>query len=217
MTKILFQFLISFLLISCSSTSTQNSTPQPLKSQMLSTDFTDEGIKITYTLFGKLEKIEVYGQADAWKGNVEALAEADAYAKLVKFVRGTQISTERRTKIIGTAIEKAEDNNLNQYKNSDGVISLTDKQIETEANTDTANGSKVTASSNSAQRIASIVNSTTVTTLTTITSQGRLTGIRKVNDYKQNDGKLYVAVYRWSENDQATSDYVRDRMDRVSK
>lgn len=215
MTKILFQFLISFLLISCSSTSTQNSTPQPLKSQMLSTDFTDEGIKITYTLFGKLEKIEVYGQADAWKGNVEALAEADAYAKLVKFVRGTQISTERRTKIIGTAIEKAEDNNLNQYKNSDGVISLTDKQIEADA--DTSNGNKVTETSNSAKRVASIVNSTTVTTLTTITSQGRLTGIRKVNDYKLNDGKLYVAVYRWSENDQATSDYVRDRMDRVSK
>ena len=215
MRKLIILLLSSLFLISCSFTSKKAEAPTSPKEQKLSTDFTDEGIKITYTLFGKLAKIEVYGQADAWKINVEALAEADAYAKLVKFVRGTQVSTERRTKIIGTAIEKAEDNNLNKYINSDGVIALTDKEIEAEADTSKPNNSRTT--SNSAKKAASIVNTTTMTTMTTITSQGRLTGIRKVSDYKQNDGKTYVAVYRWSEKDQATSEYVRDRMNGVSK
>jgi len=214
MLKTIATLLTSLILISCSSTSKNIDAKTSLKDQRVSTDFTDEGIKITYTLFGKLDKIEVYGQADAWKGNVEALAEADAYAKLVKFIRGTQVSTERRTKIIGTAIEKAEDNSLKKYMTNDGVLALTDKQIETEANS-----SKETknTSGNEASRIANIVNTSTVTTLTTITAQGRLTGIRKVNDYKQNDGKLYVAVYRWSEQDQAASEYVRDRMNGVSR
>jgi hypothetical protein len=214
MLKTIATLLTILILISCSSTSKNIDAKTSLKDQRVSTDFTDEGIKITYTLFGKLDKIEVYGQADAWKGNVEALAEADAYAKLVKFIRGTQVSTERRTKIIGTAIEKAEDNSLKKYMTNDGVLALTDKQIETEANS-----SKETknTSGNEASRIANIVNTSTVTTLTTITAQGRLTGIRKVNDYKQNDGKLYVAVYRWSEQDQAASEYVRDRMNGVSR
>ena len=214
MRKLLISIAASLWLISCSLVSKNPEIPTTLKEQKLSTDFTDEGIKITYTLFGKLDKIEVYGQADTWKGNVEALAEADAYAKLVKFIRGTQVSTERRTKIIGTAIEKAEDNSLKKYMTNDGVLALTDKQIETEANS-----SKETknTSGNETSRIANIVNTSTVKTLTTITAQGRLTGIRKVNDYKQNDGKLYVAVYRWSEQDQATSEYVRDRMNGVSR
>ena len=142
MRKLIILLLSSLFLISCSFTSKKAESPTSLKEQKLSTDFTDDGIKITYTLFGKLDKIEVYGQADAWKINVEALAEADAYAKLVKFVRGTQVSTERRTKIIGTAIEKAEDNNLNKYINSDGVIALTDKEIEAEADTSIPNNSR---------------------------------------------------------------------------
>ncbi len=202
-------FMAVLALTSCSTTKTSPTSPTAIKDQKLSTYFTDEGIKITYSLFGKLEKIEVYGQADAWKGNLEALAEADAYAKLVKFVHGSQVSTERRTKIIGTAIEKAEDNSLNKYMTNEGIIDVTDKQIDQEADDKSKNSS---GSINSASRAANIVNTTSVSTITSITAQGRLSGIRKVKDYKENDGKLYVAVYSWSEQDQAASEYVRNRM-----
>ena len=77
-------FMAVLALTSCSTTKTSPTSPTAIKDQKLSTYFTDEGIKITYSLFGKLEKIEVYGQADAWKGNLEALAEADAYASSAK-------------------------------------------------------------------------------------------------------------------------------------
>jgi hypothetical protein len=51
-----------------------------------------------------------------------------------------------------------------------------------------------------------------VDTVTNITARGRLTGVRKARDMKVDDGKTYVAVYEWSENQQATADFIRDRM-----
>jgi hypothetical protein len=206
MKKLLLLTLVLYL-AACSSVKTAD-TRQSLQDRQVATDFTDEGIKVTYTFTGKLEKIEVYGQADAWKGNVEALTEADALAKLVKFVHGTNISTERRTKIMGLAIEKAQDSS---NKNSDlnSVMDFSDKELEKEA------ASKPTSSSESfADKSASIVNKTMVTTITVITSKGRLTGLRKVKDFTRDSGKVYVAVYQWSEKDQATSKYLREQMSR---
>jgi hypothetical protein len=204
--KLLLLTLVLYL-AGCSLVKTAD-TRQSLQDRQVATDFTDEGIKVTYTFTGKLEKIEVYGQADAWKGNVEALAEADALAKLVKFIHGTNISTERRTKIMGLAIEKAQDSS---NKNSDlnSVMDFSDKELEKEA------ASKPTSSSESfAEKSASIVNKTMVTTITVITSKGRLTGLRKVKDFTRDSGKVYVAVYQWSEKDQATSKYLREQMSR---
>jgi hypothetical protein len=202
---------LASILMACSTTeSSKNISSSDVKEQRLSTDFTDEGIKITYTFTGKLQSIEVYGQAEAWRGNVEALAEADAMAKLTKFVYGKDTSTSRRVKVIGRSIEAAKDNKLTAYSNKEGNIEITDKQIEglsliggSNAKTDT---------STTAERQATALNATIVTTITDITSKGRLVGVRKVRDFQRNDGKVYVAVYVWSEKDQAASEYIKKRM-----
>lgn len=200
--------MLTLCVAACSSVKTAD-TRQSLQDRQVSTDFTDEGIKVTYTFTGKLEKIEVYGQADAWKGNLEALAEADALAKLVKFIHGTNVSTERRTKIMGLAIEKAQDASSNKNSDINGVIDFSDKELEKEA------AIKPTFSSDSsAEKSASIVNKSMVTTITVITSKGRLTGLRKVKDFTRDSGKVYVAIYQWSDKDQATSKYLRDQMSR---
>jgi cell fate (sporulation/competence/biofilm development) regulator YmcA (YheA/YmcA/DUF963 family) len=196
-------------LSACSTASKNSPESLKLKSQTISTDFTDEGIKITYTFTGKLESIEVYGQAEAWRGNVEAIAEADAMAKLTKFVNGKNISTERRVKVIGKSIEQAQDNKLDKFKSQDGTINVTDKQIDYEPYVDKSQQSSQDASS---LRNAKAINETIVTTVTSITSKGRLTGVRKIRDFQRNDGKTYVAVYIWSDKDQATSEYIRNRM-----
>jgi len=196
-------------LFACSSIPNKISEVTNLKDQTIATDFTDEGIKITYTFTGKLYSIEVYGQAEAWRGNLEALAEADAMAKLTKFVNGQNVSTERRVKIIGKSIEEAKDSKLDQFKSQDGTINVTDKQIENNPLFDKAQQS---SQDNSALRNARAVNETIVTTVTNLTSKGRLTGVRKIRDFKRNDGKTYVAVYVWSDKDQATSEYIRNRM-----
>jgi hypothetical protein len=196
-------------LVACSSIPNKKSEVTNLKDQTIATDFTDEGIKITYTFTGKLYSIEVYGQAEAWRGNLEALAEADAMAKLTKFVNGQNVSTERRVKIIGKSIEEAKDSKLDQFKSQDGTINVTDKQIENNPLFDKAQQS---SQDNSALRNAKAVNETIVTTVTNLTSKGRLTGVRKIRDFRRNDGKTYVAVYVWSDKDQATSEYIRNRM-----
>jgi len=202
---------LASILVACSTTETSKSTSSSaVKEQRLSTDFTDEGIKITYTFTGKLESIEVYGQAEAWRGNVEAIAEADAMAKLTKFVYGKDVATSRRVKVIGRSIEAAKDNKLTAYSNKEGDIEVTDKQIEGLPLTGGSNAK--TDTSSTAERQATALNATIVTTITDITSKGRLVGVRKVRDFQRNDGKVYVAVYVWSEKNQAASEYIKNRM-----
>lgn len=197
------------LICACSSPPNKSNQNIGLKDQAIATDFTDEGIKITYTFTGKLDSIEVYGQAESWRGNVEAVAEADAMAKLTKFINGKNVSTERRVNVIGRSIEEAQDNKLEKYKSQDGTINVTDKQINAESSFDK---NQQSSQDSSAIRNAKAINETIVTTVTNITSKGRITGVRKIRDFQRNDGKTYVAVYVWSDKDQATSEYIRNRM-----
>ena len=175
-----------------------------VKDGTISTEFKDEGIKLFYTFTGKLDRIEVYGLAPAWKGNVDVLAEADAMDKLVKFVHGQTVSTDRRVKIMAKSLDKARDNTLNRFKSNDDNLNFDSKELENSGSENTSN--------NTSRRIADRVENTLVNTVTTITAKGRLTGVRKVRDSVVQDGKLYVAVYQWSEKDQATSEFVRGRM-----
>ena len=170
----------------------------------ISTEFKDEGIKLFYTFTGKLDRIEVYGLAPAWKGNVDVLAEADAMDKLVKFVHGKTVSTDRRVKIMAKSLDKARDNTLNRFKSNDDNLNFDSKELENSGSENTSN--------NTSRRIADRVENTLVNTVTTITAKGRLTGVRKVRDSVVQDGKMYVAVYQWSEKDQATSEFIRGRM-----
>lgn len=175
-----------------------------VKDGTISTEFKDQGIKLFYTFTGKLDRIEVYGLAPAWKGNVDVLAEADAMDKLVKFVHGQTVSTDRRVKIMAKSLDKARDNTLNRFKSNDDNLNFDSKELENIGEENSLN--------NTSRRIADRVENTLVNTVTTITAKGRLTGVRKVRDSVVQDGKLYVAVYQWSEKDQATSEFVRGRM-----
>lgn len=206
------KIILSSLLVitACSQISISKNDNQNLKEQRLATDFTDEGIKVYYTLFGKLEKIEVYGQADAWKGNFETFAEADALAKLVKFIYGNDVSTERRVKIISKAIEDAEDLSKKNSVPASDLIITSDKQLEEKIKQEEGNH----RNSESSTKKAKILNESISDTLITITAKGKLVGVRKVNDFKRNDGKIYVAVYQWSEKDLATAESVRDHMNK---
>ena len=214
-------FPAALLLTACSSTPKLDETAA-VKDQRLATNFTDQGVKVFYTLTGKLEKIEVTGQADAWKGNVELQAEADAYAKMVKFIYGSDVSQERKLKIIGRAIENARDQSLDRSTMVDGTIMTNDQEIEiderslkADAKADDKAGSSRkpgTERSKSAQRVAKVLNETILETVTTLTAAGRLTGMRKVRDSVVNQGKTYVATYEWNERDQATLESVRARM-----
>lgn len=202
-------------LSACSSTKTAGGLNPPSDSQVavkdtqISTDFKDEGIKVYYTLMGNLDRIEVYGMAPSWRGNVDIIAEADAMDKLVKFVHGKTVSSERRVKIMTKTLDRARDNTLNKFKTVDGTVAFNAADVENDMPTGSGEES---SKDNTSRRIADRVENTLVNTVNTITARGRLTGVRKIGDRVVADGKIYVAVYQWSEKDQATSEFIRSKM-----
>jgi len=215
MKKVALAVAIGVIMSGCSSFGSKGITPSPdavtpVKEQKLSTSFTDEGVKIYYTASGKLEKIEVHGQAPAWKRNVEVIAEADAMDKLVKFIHGKNVSSERRTKIISKAIDNASDVTSNKFRTVDGTFETESKQLEDELRS-TKNGEEI-QKDNTAKRKAQIVDETLVNTVTEIRSAGFLIGVRKISDAIKDDGKVYTAVSQWSETDVATATSIRATM-----
>ena len=194
-------------------------TETPVKDVKLSTDFTDQGVKIFYNLSGTVDKVEVTGTAPSWRGNVEIVAEADAMDKLVKFVHGQSVNSERRNRIITKTLDRARDNTLNRFRTVDGTASFDAREVSKELDRDDSAGVPKVADdgstnerNNTSRRIADRVEQGLVEATTTITAQGRLSGVRKIRDRVVQDGRVYVAVYQWSPQDQDTSDFIRNRM-----
>ena len=172
----------------------------------------DEGIKIYYSLAGNLERIEVYGMAPAWKGNVEVVAEADAKERLVKYLYDESVTTDRSVEVITRTLDKARDNALNQIENGlapSAVVEFDQEDVEA----DVADTTPVeTNSNNTSRRVAERIEETKINTLTRITSGGNLRGMRKVGSQIRDNGRVYVAVYQWSEKDQVTANTIRSKM-----
>lgn len=182
-----------------------------IKDTKIATNFTDEGIRLVFNMSGVLERLEVVGVAPAWKGNPSVLAEADAMDKLVKFVHGRSVSTDRRVTVMAKAIDRARDNTLNRFKSQGETQDFEARDLESDTSTPTGSGDLNTRD-NTSRRVADRVDETVVKTVTTITAAGRLTGVRKIRDEIKDDGRTYVAVYQWSDRDQATADLIRNRM-----
>jgi hypothetical protein len=201
----------------CSSTKETRGLPPPANAETavtdakISTDFRDEGIKIYYNLSGSLDRIEVVGTAPAWKGNYTVLAEADAMDKLVKFVHGQAVTTERRVRVISRTLDRARDNTLNKFNNTEGTLTFNAQDVEQDLPA-AAGSTEDSGQSNTSRRIADRVENTLLNTVTAITARGRLTGVRKIRDEVRQNGSQYVAVYQWSQRDQDTSELLRRQM-----
>lgn len=179
-----------------------------IKDAKVSVDFSDEGVKVFYTSFGNVDRIEVFGQAPVWKGNYTVIAEADAMDKLVKFVYGQSVSSNKKVEILSKALDIANDDSSKSFQSVDGSTTLTKKQIETIPSPNPSSESQ----EGSNKRIAKTVDQTLVSTVNSMLAQGRLTAVRKVRDEVLDGGKQYVAVYQWSKKDQASASYVRALM-----
>lgn len=142
------------------------------ESRLITSNFSLEGLKITYDTSGNLDSIEVFGQAPANRQGYKVIAEADAKSKLVKFLHGESIRSE------------------------DYVITIS-KDI-----------TKAIGSGQDTQRYAQQINFALIQSITNMTSQGRLTGMRKIDEQFVSNGTVYVAVYKWSRNPSSSPDSV---------
>lgn len=173
----------------------------------------DEGIKIYYTLLGDLDRIEVYGMADAWKGDgqtLEILAEADAKERLVKYLYDNKVNSSRSVEVIARTLDKARDDALNRVENGlspQSVVEFNEEAVEQEVATQPA-----PKTDNTSRRVAERIEETKVNALTKVTAGGSLRGMRKIRSEVRNNGKTYIAVYQWSEKDQDTANQIRKKM-----
>lgn len=214
MKRNLFVALMLTALSGCSTFSNKGIQPAvdavtPVKETRVSTEFRDQGVKIYYTLTGQLEKIEVVGTSPSWKRNHEVIAEADAMDKMVKFIYGKNVTTDRRVKIISRALDHASDLTSNKFRTVDGTVETDSRELEADIKN---NGGEESQRENTAKRNAKIIDETTVNVVQTITASGRLVGVRKIGDGTKDDGKTYIAYYQWSKKDLATSIDIRNEM-----
>ena len=134
----------------------------------------------------------------------------DAMDKLVKYIYGREVSNERKVKVYAKTLDNARDNTLNRFKNVDGTMTFQARDVENQMTSDPAKNES--EKNNTSRRVAERLERTVTETMQTITSQGRLTGVRKVKDAVVQDGRLYVAQYEWSPKDQDTSTFIRNLM-----
>lgn len=187
----------------------------PVKEMRLSTDFKREGVRVYYDWRGEVEKVEAFGYAEVWRRGFEVAAEADAKDKLIKFLRGESVSSERKTRIISKSLERAQDNTLNKFRTADGTVNTVAEDLEKEESKANIKPSEDENSrSNTALRKASINAAQDVTSTVTVTAAGRLNAVYKEKSGIIDDGKVYSAVYVWTPKNQATVRQITNLMDR---
>ena len=170
----------------------------------LTTEFKREGVRVFYTLFGEVDRIEARGYAQAWQQQYEHVAELEAKEKLTKFLIGETVSSNRKTTVIARAIERAQDNTLNRSKTVDGAI---------DTGADDAEAESDNSRSNTNLRKASINNAQIVTSTITVSTAGRLTAIRKKSGEMIDGGRTYMGIYVWTQREQDAAKKVRNIMD----
>ena len=164
-------------------------------------EFKREGIKVYYTLTGKVEAIEAIGYAPVWGNSENALresyrvAELEAKKSLNDFINRETIASTTSVKMISQNLEQARDQKTNRFSsnrngNSDELVA-TDDAVNQEKNLQNTRDDN-TAVRNDALKISSIVN-TTITN----SNQGILGGLYLVDGQAINSGKNVRVVMRW--------------------
>jgi hypothetical protein len=210
-------------LVGCSSTgpgpgtnSSSQATTSISDQRLATSDFTRQGVKISYTLGGEVESIEVVGYAPVWGSSQNAareafrVAELEAKKSLNDFINKETVTSKVSVKMISQNLEQAKDQKTNSFSsnrsgNNDGLVALDidPKAADTKENNQEEN----TAVRNDSLRVASRVN-----TMITTQNRGILSGLYLVEGIVINDGKNVQVTYRWDRKSNASRQQVRNLM-----
>ncbi len=192
-----------------------NPGPQTAISEQLAvSDFKRRGIRVIYSMTGKLEAIETVGYAPIWGRSQNSVREAyrvaelEAKKSLNDFINQEVISSETSVKMVSRNLERARDKKVNNFatnRDRDFVASLeTDEQPQDDNN---YNRETNTATRNDAFAIATTVNNTIRTR-----NQGILGGLYLVEGDVVDNGRVVRVVYRWDEKHNKQRGYIRQQM-----
>jgi len=181
-------------------------------------DFKRQGVRISYTLSGEIDSIEVVGYAAVWGNSQNAareafrVAELEAKKSLNDFINRESITSAVSVRMISQNLESAKDQRTNSFTTNksgageDQLVALDEPQPTGTDNKETTQEEN-TAVRNDALKIASRV-STTITTQ----NKGIISGLYLVEGRVINDGKNVQATYRWDRKANATRLQLRNLM-----
>jgi hypothetical protein len=208
-------------LTACSSTKNQTGSPgispgpqTAISEQLAVSDFKRRGIRVVYSLTGKLEAIETVGYAPVWGRSHNSVREAyrvaelEAKKSLNDFINQEVISTETSVKMASRNLERARDNKVNDFatnRNRDVVASVESDEAPSDANN--FNRETNTATRNDALSVATTVNNSIKTR-----NQGILGGLYLVEGDVVDGGRTVRVVYRWDEKHNKQRGTIRQQM-----
>jgi len=228
MNKILIVVMASFTLVylsgcgsinskSSSSDNPSSSTANAISDQRIaSNDFKRQGIKIFYTLNGKLDAIEATGYSPVWGNSENAIREAyrvaelEAKKSLNDFINKETITSAVSVKMISQNLEQARDQKNSRFNSNQ--VGRTDELVATDEEVDKAKITQTTREENVAVRNDALRISSTVNTTITNTNQGILGGMYLVDGQAINNGKNVRVVMRWDPKHADIRNQVRNLM-----
>lgn len=208
-------------LSACSSTKNQTGSPgispgpqTAISEQLAVSDFKRRGIRVVYSLTGKLEAIETVGYAPVWGRSQNSVREAyrvaelEAKKSLNDFINQEVISSETSVRMVSRNLERARDNKVNDFatnRSRDVVASVESDEAPSDANN--FNRETNTATRNDALSVATVVNNSIKTR-----NQGILGGLYLVEGDVVDGGRTVRVVYRWDEKHNKQRGHIRQQM-----
>lgn len=193
------------ILAGCSSTKTSVNSDEPIRNQKLSTNFTEDNVKVETTcawykpLKSDCEVLAIEATATTWTNGsstvqvneARKVAKSQALANVSHFMN-TQITSTRVTNTIAKHIEKAKDEIKSGTQESS---EMTDKEAK-------AMTTQVRENANDTAR--------TVTTTIRENSESILRGFRTIKEEKVGDQEVSVTV-RWDRESERVANELRKR------
>ena len=177
-------------------------------------EFKKNGVRISYTLGGDVDSIEVYGYAAVWGNSMNGaresyrVAELEAKKSLNDFINKESIRTTTSVRMISQNVERATDSTNNKFaSNRAQADELVAVDEEVKASATDVNSRENAAIRNNALNIASKLSTTIV-----VNNSGILGGLYLKESGVIDDGKAVYVVMRWDRKSNASRPQLRKLM-----
>jgi hypothetical protein len=177
-------------------------------------EFKKNGVRISYTLGGDVDSIEVYGYAAVWGNSMNGaresyrVAELEAKKSLNDFINKESIRTTTSVRMISQNVERATDATNNKFaSNRAQADELVAVDEEVKASASDVNSRENAAVRNNALNIASKLSTTIV-----VNNSGILGGLYLKESGVIDDGRAVYVVMRWDRKSNASRPQLRKLM-----
>jgi hypothetical protein len=185
-----------------SGTAVPPGTQQAISEQRAASDFKREGVRLIYSLTGRLEAVEAVGYAPVWGNSQNAVQAAYEVAyvmakdRMSSFLHPETITSKRVVDTISKNLEKARDNKTNKFatnKTSDFAFETSD--------TEAARDGEINREENTAVRNDALNIASNIRTTVSVQRSGILGGVVFKDGRVINDGRNVQVLVRWDRKD----------------